>query len=587
MPNPDFWTQAIGRRRSRRALLRAGAAGVGIAGSAAAGCGGGGKPGGGAPSGAGPSGTGAAGGTPSASGRSGLVAGNFKTGGTLQLQLNSVIGLDPFTSSSFLTNEIISHNYSRLFRFVAGTEPSAFTSHELAPDLVDTYEVGADGLTYTLKLRRNVMFHPPLSRPLTSADVMASWQRLTTDPKSVNGSVFKPFVDSLTAPDDFTLVFKLKAPYAPFLNKLASAQYLWIISKDAVDGKIDPSKQLPGTGPWMFVDASPTAYTFKKNPDYYIKGIPYADGAVLNVILDFSTREAQFQAGKLDVDQVPIVDTEAMQKALPKAHVASYNDIYASYVFFSDVSDPQSPFNDVRMRRAVSLALDRKGLLDAGYNGHGAWTNIVNPGMGKWWLDPQGTEIGDPGKWFKHDPAQAKQLLNAAGHANTELKFLYPNNAYGEPYNTLADAARGMLADAGFKLTVVTVDYNKDYMNSGQGIFYKGAPPNTVVFALQSRFSDADDYLFGFLAPDGNRNQSKVNDPNLTALIKKEQAELDEAKRLDLAKQIQKATNDQMYYAPGYGQVRNDIYQSWIDNPIVTDEYSFGLERHAYLSINR
>jgi peptide/nickel transport system substrate-binding protein len=587
MPNPDFWTQAIGRRRSRRALLRAGAAGVGIAGLAAAGCGGGGKPGGGAPSGAGPSGTGAAGGTPSSSGRSGLVAGNFKTGGTLQLQLNSVIALDPFTSGSFVTNQIISHNYSRLFRFVASTEPSFFASHQVAPELVDTYEVGADGLTYTLHLRKNVMFHPPISRPLTTADVMASWQRLTTDPKSVNGSVYKPFVDSLTAPDDFTLVFKLKAPYAPFLNRLAAAQYLWIISKDAVDGKIDPSKQLAGTGPWIFVDSSPTAYTFKKNPDYFIKGIPYADGAVLNVLLDFSTREAQFQAGKLDVDQVPIVDTDAMKKAVPKAHIASYNDIYGSYLFFSNVTDPQSPFNDVRVRRAASLALDRKGLLDVGYNGQGAWSNIVNPGLGKWWLDPQGSEIGDPGKWFKHDPAQAKQLLTAAGHANTEFKFMYPNNIYGDTYNTLADAARGMLADAGFKLTVVTLDYNKDYMNSGQGIFYKGAPPNTIVYALQSHFSDADDFLFGFLSPDGNRNQSKVNDPNLTALIKKEQTELDEAKRVDLAKQIQRAASDQMYYAPGYGQVRNDVYQSWIENPIVTDEYSSGLERHAYLSINK
>ncbi|HTE83182.1 MAG TPA: ABC transporter substrate-binding protein, partial [Dehalococcoidia bacterium] len=381
--------------------------------------------------------------------------------------------------------------------------------------------------------------------------------------------------------------FKLKQPYAPFLNTLATPLYFWVMSKDVVDGKIDPSKQPVGTGPWLFGDASPTAYSFKKNSDYFVKGLPYADGAVLNIAMDFAAREAQFQAGKLDFDIFPVTDVDAMKKAVPKANVVTYSNNLLSFLFFTNVSDKDSPFNDVRMRRAASLALDRKGLSDIGYNGQGGWSNIINAGMGKWWLDPQGKEIGDAGKWYKHDPAQAKQLIAAAGHANTEFKFLYPNNAYSEPYNTLADAARGMLSDAGFKLTVVTVDYNKDYMNSGQGIFYKGAPPNTVVFALQSQFSDPDDYLTGMLTPTGNRNHSKVDDPSLTALIKKEQAEVDEAKRVDLVKQIQRQASDQMYYAPAYSSIINSFYQPWIEDRMVTNDYTFGLERSAYLSINR
>jgi len=577
----NFWAKAGVRPVSRRAILGAGAVGAGIAGIGAIGCGGGAK------SGTSQRGATAPSGAASSASNSGLSAGSFKTGGTLQLQLNSIIALDPYYSSSFITDQLAGHSYSRLFRFVAGTDPNQFLSHQIAPDLVDTYEIAGDNTTYTLKLKRNAMFHPPLSRPLTSADVMASWQRLTADPKSVNGSVFKPLVDSLTAPDDYTVVFKLKAPYAPFLNKLTSPTYLWVISRDAADGKIDPSKQPVGTGPWIFVNSSPTAYTYRKNPDYYVKGIPYADGAVLNVMLDYAPREAQFQAGKLDVDQWAVVDVDAMKKAVPKAHVVSYNDVYSQQLWFSDVSLPSSPFHDLRLRQAASLALDRKGLLDIGYNGQGAWSNFVNPGLGKWWLDPQGKEIGDVGKWFKHDVAQARQLLNASGNANTEFKFLYANNGYAEPFNTLADAARGMLADAGFKLTVVTVDYNKDYMNSGQGIFYKGPPPNTIVYAPETRFADPDDYLFGWLTPEGNRNHSHVDDPTLTALIKKEQAELDENKRLDLVKQVQKAADELMYYAPAIGQIRYDAYQPWIDNPVVSYEYSFGLERHAYLSINR
>src|SRR6185312_1171885 len=122
-------------------------------------------------------------------------------------------------------------------------------------------------------------------------------------------------------------------------------------------------------------------------------------------------------------------------------------------------------------------------------------------------------------KWFKHDPAQAKQLLQAAGHANTQFKFIFPNNAYGDVYNQAADTARGMLSDASFQLNVVTVDYLKDYNNNGQGIFYKGPPADSIVFAYESSFSDPDDYLFNMLSPQGARNHESVNDPDLSKLI--------------------------------------------------------------------
>jgi peptide/nickel transport system substrate-binding protein len=574
----SYWSTHLSRSFTRRAAFGGALAATGAA-ILAAGC----SSGKSAGNAAKPS----SGATSSAS-DSGLKPGSFKTGGTLQTQLSSIGPLDPYTSTAFITLYPISNSYSRLFRFTASTDPTVFSSHQIAPELVDTYEISPDATTYTLKLRKNAMFHPPLSRLLTSADVAASWKRLSEDPKSVNAGAFKPIVDSLTTPDDSTVVFKLKAPHAPFLNKLASANYFWVISRDAVDGSIDPAKQVVGTGPFIYTGQTPTAISFKKNPDYYIKGLPYADGVVYNVMLDFATREAQFQAGRIDVDQLNNLDVDAMKKAVPKAHITSYSDVYGSFLFFYDVTAADSPFKDARVRQAVSLAIDRKGLLEAGYNGEGSWSNLVNPGLGKWWLDPQSKDIGDAGKWFKHDPAQAKQLLAAAGHANTEFKYLYPNNSYTDPYNTLADATRGMLADAGFKLTVVTLDYNKDYMNSGQGYYYKGAPPNGMIYALgPSRWSDADEYLNGMLTVGGQRNQSHVNDPNLEAMVRKEQAELDETKRVALARDVQKAHADLLYYVPGVGQTRYDIYQSWIDNPIVTNEFSNGLERNAYLSITK
>src|SRR5579875_3235305 len=107
-----------------------------------------------------------------------------------------------------------------------------------------------------------------------------------------------------------------------------------------------------------------------------------------------------------------------------------------------------------------------------------------------------------------------------------------------------------MLSDAGFKLTVVTVDYLKDYINNGQGIFNKGAPPNSIVFALQSAFSDPDDYLSGMLTKGGNRNHDLLDDPDLAAAVKKQQVEMDVNKRQQLVYDVQRMHAKLMYYPP-------------------------------------
>src|SRR5579875_2995714 len=471
------------------------------------------------------------------------AAGAFKTGGTIQAHITGSAPLDPVANTTYRSQWLAGFHYGRLFRFNSGPDPNIGLSRQPVPDHVAGYEITPDGLTYTMKLRQGITFHPPLSRPFTSADVLASYQYFTTNPKNTNSGIFAPIVDSLTAPDDQTIVFKLKQPYAPFLNKLANAQYLWIMPQEATNGKIDPEQQAIGTGPWIYVGSTPNAITWKKNPNYFIKGIPYADGAILNIIPDTSTLEAQFQAGKIDfmfAGSPPPSDVDAIKKVVTKAQTIEFATVGLSFFFFSNVTDPNSPFKDPRMRQAASLAIDRQALIDAIYSGHGVWDNIVPPGLSKWYLDPRGSAMGDAGKFFQHNPQQARQLIQAAGHANTELKYIYPNNAYGDLYNSTADAIRGMLSDAGFKLTVVTVDYLKDYINNGQGIFNKGAPPNSIVFALQSAFSDPDDYLTGMLTKNGNRNHDLLDDPDLAALVKKQQVELDEQKRVQIVYDVER-----------------------------------------------
>lgn len=585
----EYWTRVMRRQFSRRAILRAGATAAGMAGLAAAGCGGGKKNN--ASSGGGQAvnvpGLSAGGSTAAAA----PTAGSFKRGGTIQLAVTGTAPLDPVVNGSYRVLFLSGFPLSRLFRYNSGTDPAVSQTFQTVPDLVQTYE-NPDKLTYTMKLRQDAMFHPPLSRPLTSADVVATYQRFIGEPRNPSQHIFDPVVDSLTAVDDHTIQWKLKAPHGPFLRKLASTLYLWIQSKDAAEGKIDPAKQMIGTGPWILDSSNSTSFTFKRNPDYFVKGLPYADGAVLNIIPDTSTLEAQFQAGKIDMagasgtGAIPEPDVEAMKKAVPKASAVSYYQSGFNFMFFNAPTSTESVFHDIRLRRAVSLAIDRDALLDLAYAGHGTWANYVPATFGQWNLDPKGKDIGSAGQWYKHDPAQAKQLLAASGQAGTTFKYMYASDAYGDVFNQLADATRGMLADAGFKLQVVTLNYLKDYI-APDGINWKGPPANSMVFGIDGILADPDDYLTGYLVPGNGRNHSQIDDKTLTDFMQKEREETDESKRLQLVHQAQQMADDLVYYPMVISADSTVFAQPWVQGMLYNANLADGTEMIAYISLNR
>ncbi len=607
----SFWRQVATGRISRRRALHAGAAASGFIALGLAGCGGSNnnKSAGSnsnaaaAPSapGAAPTGTRAAtGGSPTAAAATGTAGAStapltvptaqsgVKTGGTIQGITIGTHPLDPVSNTTYRAQWAAGFHYARLFRFAAAPDPKVTLSRTPVPDLVEKYEITSDGLQFTMHLRQGVMYHPPLNRPLTTADVLASYDYFRTNSKNTNAHVYDPIVDSLTAPDDNTLVWKLKAPYAPFINKLANTQYLWILSKEGIDGKIDMSQQAVGVGPWILQESTPTTISWKRNPNYWNKGLPYLDGAVLNIIPDTSTQNAQFSAGKIDAFAPAASDVDDLKKSNPKASVAEYVPLGTAFLFFYNVTAADSVFKDPRVRQAASMAIDRQGIIDAIYSGRGVWTNIVPPGLGKWSLDPQSKDQGDSAKWFKHDPQAAKQMLTAAGAIGTEFKFYYPNTAYGDTFNAYAEAARGMLADAGFKIQSVPVDYLKDWIETTHGLWSTGnLPKDSIGHGLQTPFTDPDDWLTGMLTKNGNRNHSKVDDPDLAAIIQKQQVELDPDKRLQLVYDAQRAADDKMYIVPLHYTKVYLFTQEWVKNYNQVDDYDFGTESWAYVSLNK
>jgi ABC-type transport system substrate-binding protein len=287
---------------------------------------------------------------------------------------------------------------------------------------------------------------------------------------------------------------------------------------------------------------------------------------------------------------VPITDVEVIQKAAPRASLIEYPANGLSFLWFTPLQDPNNPFADPRMRQAASVAVDRQALIDTLYHGRGVWGNIVPPGLGKWFLDPRSKEHGDSAKWFKQDLKAAKQLIAAAGHTNTEFKFLYAKNLFGDVFEATAQTIGRMLAAAGFKITVVGVDYLSTFFYPQGGavthMVFKGAPPNSIVYDLQSPFTDPDGYLVGMLAAAGIRNVDDVSDPELTVLLRKQEIELDENKRLQLVYDVQRAHAEQMYYPPIITAKAYSFTQPWVQNYFLADDFNVGTESMAYMSVN-
>src|SRR5581483_7664207 len=142
-------------------------------------------------------------------------------------------------------------------------------------------------------------------------------------------------------------------------------------------------------------------------------------------------------------------------------------------------------------------------------------------------------------------------------------------------------------ADAGFKLNVVTVDYLKDWIEATHGIWATGNLPTTGIgHGLQTPFTDPDDYLTGQFTKGGNRNHSHVDDADLAALIKKQQVEQDESKRLQEVYDATRAVDNKMYMVPSVYSKTYIMTQPWVQNYWPVDDYDFATEQLAYVSVN-
>jgi ABC-type transport system substrate-binding protein len=242
------------------------------------------------------------------------------------------------------------------------------------------------------------------------------------------------------------------------------------------------------------------------------------------------------------------------------------------------------PFNDERVRQGFSRAIDREGLLNLTSPGKGKWPNMpISAGFSEyWWLDPQGKDIGDSGKHYQYDVAEAKKLFKAAGVDTIEAPMHFASNVYTifvPYYETLRQALPAMLKLAGVTVKDVPEEYSSVYIpKTFEGQF------DGFALGLESVLSDVGAYWTSMFYPrgaGGERNHSSVNDTTLNDRIKKMLALQDAEEIRQQGFDLQKYLSEKMYYVPVINPVEYGARQpklKGVVNTLGPTTYSIGTE---------
>jgi peptide/nickel transport system substrate-binding protein len=568
-PDENYWTALQRRALTRRRLLTAGAAGSAVAGLALAGC----------------SGQSKSGGAASQSTATAASAGTPKSGGNLVVYLTSNYPLDPQKVSA-AAQVVPGTAMSRIFQFKTDTNAATITDHITQPDLGMSAE-SPDAITWTVKLRPDAKFHnvaPVNGHAVEAEDIKATFQR-ALDPATASpnrGQLNMLDASQITTPDKQTVVFKLNYQYAPFRSLLASPAYSWIFPREVLSGSYDPSKTVIGSGPWIPDSLQPdVAYTFKRNPNWHGSPLPYADTLKMAVLTDSSQWIAQFTSGAIDeMDIQNLFDVPTVRQQNPKATIVKVA-LGSAYPLYFQMGDPTAPVYDIRVRQALSMAVDRDAIAKTIYNGEGEQTVYVPGYMGRWSLHVDKLDANTQ-QYLKYNPTEAKKLLAAAGQSNLQVRLVNPFYSLGNPsIAKQVELINSSFNSVGVKSQIVNGDYNKDFVDAGHGWRQGYFDKDMVIFGSTSSYTEADDWLYSYFHSKSTSNQEHLNDPKYDAMVDKERTLVNDDERVKAVYEIQQYLAQQMYAPSTIGNPAYRAVQARVQNYSFSDSLGKSTEMYA------
>ena len=383
---------------------------------------------------------------------------------------------------------------------------------KILPSLAESWDISEDGKTYTLHLRKGVLFHN--GEELTADDVVYTYDRmLNPATKALNTDILDfvegakarldgtaPTVSGLQAVDKYTVKIVLTQPYAAFIALLASPQAS-IYNRKFTEPLGDKYGLSPdtvnGTGPFILTDYTLNDSQRMEANEKYFKGRSKLDSVLIRVVPDAETMRMLFESDEIDVfdtdsaiTQIPyFTKSEKWKDQIRKGPVAGLN--------YYHINQKIKPFDDVRVRKAFQMGINRQEILDKMFYGEGQLENGILP---------SGVACYTPATPIEYNPKKAKELLVEAGYPDGVDIAFSQVSSWSSKWVDLNQLVQAQLRESGFNTEIKVVDESAYYD------MRKGGTINNYPQVWSADFNDPDNFFYTFFSKSGTSVRGFNND---------------------------------------------------------------------------
>jgi len=434
-------------------------------------------------------------------------------------------------------------------------------SSAIRGELAESWEWQENPLAVVIKLRKGVMFPEKAgvmpAREMTADDVVFSFDRLNSSPKKIRE--YFDHVDKVYAKDKHTVVFQFKTYHAEWDYRFGWGYFSPIIPKEVVDAGPTNWKNVNGTGPFTLADyVQGNSQTYAKNTVYWDKEkiggqeykLPFVDKIVYRTIKDEATQISSIRTGKLDIlENIRWQNVESLKKSAPQL---KWNRWLSMSGTFLSMAVNEKPFDDIRVRRALNMAVNKKEIVEAYYNGHAELFAYPQHPDYLGYYEPLEKMPASVKELFTYDPKKAKALLAEAGHPNG-FTFKVQVCSCNADHMDLLPLVAGYLEQVGVKLEIQPMEY-------GAFLSAMTSRKMTAGYFMNNGHTNPTTTIRKSFATGQTWNPSGWSDEKLDAKINVAYQTRDEEKRQELLREM---TVEMLDKAPYIWLPTPYIYTAW------------------------
>lgn len=476
--------------------------------------------------------------------KAGGAGGSAKDTLVLEIQ-SSPTNLDSRVGNDQMTGRMLELIYSGLVKVTP--------EMDYAPDVAEKWEVSPDGKTITFHLNPNAKFHN--GQPIKATDVKFTYDSLMdpglTTPKKSGYSV----LDHIEAPDDHTVIFKLKEPNGGLFDNLTLG-----IMPTGADTNVYKTKPI-GSGPYKVVEFRPDDKLVLEAFDQWHGGAPKIKHLVVRIIPDATTRVLELRRGTVnfEVNNIPFENVSEFDKNADFKVEKKPGSVYQYLAF--NMKDPI--LSKLQVRQAIACAIDRERIARDVMRGYAVPTDSIF-GQGHW---ARAANLPT----YPFDPNKAKQLLDAAGYKDPDGDG--PQSRFTLSFKTSTDAEANLRAQV-IQQMLKQVGINVSIQSSEFGTFLDDiSKGNFQMYSLSRNGVQDPDFLYVIffsknIPPEG-QNRGYYSNPKLDQLLVEGRSTFDREKRKEIYGEAQKILQEDLPYLSLYHQVNVAVMRNNIDGYVM------------------